>query len=357
MDRIIIASAGAGKTQHIVERAYEFHEPVLITTYTEENTFEIASRFYELFGSIPKHVTILPWYTFLIRYLIKPYQNNFCPSNITGTFQVDGSSAIGTKKDNPEHYFTSNLRLYTDKVGELAYKFNADFEGFPLENLSRIFSHIFIDEMQDMGGYDLEMLKAFITSPVNITAVGDPRQSTYLTSNASKNKGKNKINILESFRGLDVDIDKETLITNHRCCPEICEYSNSLYPDFTQARSDAFYEDDHKGIFIVRPQDVRQYLEKYKPLQLIFRRDSKHYLKDFPNMTIGKSKGKSFQRTLLSLPNTHCDYMFKGKRNLPPTSLASLYIALTRARISEAIIYDYRDNFQSDIFTPYRIGE
>lgn len=81
MDRIIIAAAGAGKTQHIVEKAYGSKEPVLITTYTVENTLEISSRFFKLYGQIPKNVVILPWYTFLLRFLIKPYQNIFCPQN------------------------------------------------------------------------------------------------------------------------------------------------------------------------------------------------------------------------------------------------------------------------------------
>ena len=355
MDRIIIAAAGAGKTQHIVEKAYGSKEPVLLTTYTEENTLEISSRFFKLYGQIPKNVVILPWYTFLLRFLIKPYQNIFCPQNITGTLQVNGVSAKGTKKDSLEHYFTSNMRLYTDKVGELAYKLNDDFNGFPLENLSRIFSHIYIDEMQDMGGYDIELLKAFIQSPLNITAVGDPRQSTFLTSYGPINKGKNRINLLDSFTKLKVEIDTKTLNINHRCCSQICDYSNSLYPDFSPAQSDAVYEDNHQGIFIVKPQDVRGYIDLYHPCQLIYRKNSKYYCKDIHYISIGKSKGKSYYRTLLFIPDTFCEFIFKGVKNFAPKSLADLYIALTRAMASVAIVYDYGDDFKSDIFIPYQL--
>ncbi|WP_424769430.1 UvrD-helicase domain-containing protein [Paenibacillus sp. sgz302251] len=47
--------------------------------------------------------------------------------------------------------------------------------------MSKIFSHIFIDKIQDLAGYDLEIVKLLLKSRSNILFVGDPRQVTYLT--------------------------------------------------------------------------------------------------------------------------------------------------------------------------------
>ncbi|MGY5343630.1 UvrD-helicase domain-containing protein [Paenibacillus glucanolyticus] len=54
-------------------------------------------------------------------------------------------------------------------------------EGAVFKRLSSIYSHIYIDEIQDLTGYDLEIVKLLLMSDSNILFVGDPRQVTYLT--------------------------------------------------------------------------------------------------------------------------------------------------------------------------------
>ena len=47
-----------------------------------------------------------------------------------------------------------------------------------MDRISRIFSHILVDEVQDLAGYDLELLKLFLKSCSSVLLVGDPRQVT-----------------------------------------------------------------------------------------------------------------------------------------------------------------------------------
>ncbi len=50
-----------------------------------------------------------------------------------------------------------------------------------IKRISKIFPNIFIDEIQDLAGYDLDILKLLFKSESTILCVGDPRQITYLT--------------------------------------------------------------------------------------------------------------------------------------------------------------------------------
>ena len=47
-------------------------------------------------------------------------------------------------------------------------------------------NYIFIDEVQDLAGSDLELIKLLFKTNSNTTLVGDPRQVTYLTHNEKK---------------------------------------------------------------------------------------------------------------------------------------------------------------------------
>lgn len=352
MKKIFVAAAGAGKTEHIVKTAFSIKAPVLITTFTDENVNEIIDRFYLLYGYMPAHVHILPWYTFVIRYLIKPFQNDFIRQNINGIILEPGQSALYKRKDDVKHYLSDGNRLFSDKIGELACKFYDDFNGFTIENLGQIFDYILIDEMQDMGAYDIELIKLFLVNRINVICVCDPRQSTYKTANGRKNKGKDGINILDSFSKIDVQIDDKSLNTNHRCCHEITKYSDSIYPDFPTTDCDTHYVDDHLGIFFVRNSDINEYLTKYNAYQLTYR-ITDPYNKNFYRMNIGVSKGKSFNRTLLYLPSTFVKWICKGG-DLAPKSRADLYIAITRARLSAAIVYDYDNDFNHNVIKRYK---
>lgn len=352
MNKIFVAAAGAGKTEYVVKTAFQAKDSVLITTFTDENVKEIVNRFYLLYDYVPPYVQIIPWYTFVLRYLIKPFQNDFIKENINGILLETGQSAKFTRKTSINHYLSRDRRLYSDKIGELAYKFYEDFDRFPVVNLGQIFHHIFIDEMQDMGAYDIELIKSFINGDINVTCVCDPRQSTYKTSHGNKNKGKDGINIIDSFYGLDVVIDECSLNINHRCCNEICKFSDSIYPEYPAITCGSQYEDEHLGLFFVRPSDVHDYLMKYDSDQLTYR-ITDQYDKQFRRMNIGMSKGKTFNRTLLFIPNTFIKWICNGGI-LAPKSRADLYIAITRARLSVAIVYDYCSCFTHPIIKLFR---
>ena len=46
----------------------------------------------------------------------------------------------------------------------------------------KFFSYVFVDEIQDFVGYDLEVIKKLHEVGCNMTLVGDPRQTTVSNS-------------------------------------------------------------------------------------------------------------------------------------------------------------------------------
>lgn len=116
---------------------------------------------------------------------------------------VEGQSGVIKAKDGktlrtyhtPIEKFLDKKKknLYSDKLCEFAYEC---YEANPislLERLSNIIDTLFIDEAQDLSGWDFEIIKVILKSPSEIKCIlcGDPRQHTYSTSASSKNKKYN----------------------------------------------------------------------------------------------------------------------------------------------------------------------
>ena len=91
--------------------------------------------------------------------------------------------------------------------------------GLPLNRFEQIFDHLYIDEAQDLSGYDLELVELLLKSRVRMTLIGDHRQATFSTNDNPKNKAYWGVKIVTKFEewakaGL-AEIDYHT--HSHRC--------------------------------------------------------------------------------------------------------------------------------------------
>jgi len=352
---LIIASAGSGKTTALVEKAIEkanAGETVIITTFTEACEAEIKNKLVEESnGYIPDNITIQTWFSFLIKHGAKPYQDYVIDTEITGLILVSGKSGLrsetkdgkkfywGEAKNPYEFYFSKSGKIYSDKLAKFVIRCNKDSGGKVINRISQCFDNIFIDEVQDLAGYDLEILKKLFNCQSNILLVGDPRQATYSTNNAQKNAKFKKSEIVNFFSGdtINIDTDDKSLTVNHRCSPQICEYSNTLYPDLPESTSGNDTITGHDGIIIVDKLHVDSYLEEYRPVQL------RHSVKkqvnaDYPVYTFGKSKGLTFDRVLIYPTTPIVNWLLNSEKGLKGISRAGFYVALTRARYSVGVV-------------------
>lgn len=125
-NKLIIASAGAGKTTYLIDEALKVDKAnVLITTYTENNAREIKSKFLELNKYIPNNVTIQPWFSFLLEHGVRPYQGVIFLDEIriTGMKLVNKHSGIKEEANKQRGYpisysATEPLKYYLSDVNE-----------------------------------------------------------------------------------------------------------------------------------------------------------------------------------------------------------------------------------------------
>lgn len=345
INKLIIAAAGAGKTTYLIHEALKQDKEVLITTYTEANENEIKKKFIEINGAIPKNVTIQTWFSMLLQHGVKPYQDYLTDKTINGMLLVNEQSGLKFRGKFPvyykeeevdRHYFSKEYKIYSDKLSKFVFKCNERSDGVVVERLSRIYEYIFIDEMQDLAGYDLELIKLLFQSNSNIVLVGDPRQTTYNTHWEKKNTqyqdGKIKEFIQNECKKIAVKIDETTLNSSYRNNELICQFSSKLFPDYAIPSSSQNDEVKHKGIFFIKERDVDIYLTKYQPLQLRVDR-RKQVNTSFSVMNFGESKGLGFDRVLIYPTQPILDFILKNK-NIDGTSRAKFYVAITRARHS-----------------------
>ena len=356
-NKLIIAAAGSGKTTLLVEEALKQKEgKVLVTTYTQANEAEIRKKIIKKNKCIPDNVTVQTWFSFLLQHGVRPFQGALFEKKIRGLILVNNQSGIkrytktkqpiyfGEEKEFEKHYFSNTLKIYSDKLSKFVFRCNEKSSGNVIDRISRIYSHIFIDEVQDLAGYDLELLKLFFTCSSTIQLVGDPRQGTYSTNSASKNKQFKKANIVKFLQEVDnLTQDDVSLTTNYRCNKAICDLSNKLFSNFPETSSGNNITTEHSGVFFIREQDVEEYLQRFEPIQL---RDSRKTAvnQNYKVMNFGESKGLSFDRVLIYPTQPFLAWLKDNNKQLAETSRSKIYVAITRASHSVGIIYNYPEN-------------
>ena len=93
---------------------------------------------------------------------------------------------------------------------------------------------------------------------------------------------------------------------------------------------------------------------KYNPVQL---RDSKKRIvdKNYMVMNFGESKGLSFDRVLIYPTKPFIDWFINNESDLVETSRSKLYVAITRARYSVAIVLNYKDDTKVEGIINYKL--
>ena len=310
-------------------------------TYTNNGRDEIATATHRRFGCVPPHVTISTWYAFLLRHFVRPYQNCLHDPRVMGIQFVNKRSARYIPATNVRrHYFSKPELMYVDKVSKFAGCVIEHTGGLPLQRFEQIFDRLFIDESQDLAGYDLELIEILLRSDVEITLVGDHRQATYSTNSAAKNKKYGGPNIVLKFEewkkaGL-CQVDYKNF--SHRCVQLIGDFADQFYPQAPNTESRNENVTGHDGVFAVRRDQVPAYMQAYNPQPLRYSRTTKN-IPGRP-MNFGNAKGMTFDRTLIYPHAPLMKFLRTGNVKDAGKEIAKIYVAITRARQSVAFVVD-----------------
>jgi DNA helicase-2/ATP-dependent DNA helicase PcrA len=360
-NRLLIAAAGSGKTSLIVNEAIENrHEKILITTFTLANEQSIQKKFIRLKGYIPSNVIIQPWFSFLLEHGIRPYR--FWDKRVDGLILVqqasglrynmrNGAPVYWKESDNFEkHYFDDNMDVYSDKLSKLVVRCNDNSNNGVINRLAEIFNMIYIDEVQDMAGWDLEIIKRLLKSDIRLTMVGDPRQTVYHTHDERKYSQYSDGKIIEFIQTECenlCEIDEQTLKDSYRNSTAICALSSKLYPEFNECHSLLTRAHEHTGIFFVRECDIQSYGGIIAPLQLRYDSRRKMFL-NTSSMNFGISKGLEADHVLIYPTPDMLKWLNGEQVSFAFSTKAKLYVALTRAVFSIGIVVN--DGFKCKSF-------
>src|SRR5262249_37745895 len=155
------------------EALAEASSRVALVTYTRNNEREIERKFYEREAVIPARVEVMTWFVFLLHELARPYRSSLHDQRIESICWVEGRSVKFVKETNvAAHYFMDGKRIYSDKIAKFAVECNRRSGGAVMRRLAERFDHIFVDEVQDLVGYDLEVLEMILKAGIRLSLVG-----------------------------------------------------------------------------------------------------------------------------------------------------------------------------------------
>ena len=206
--------------------------------------------------------------------------------------------------------------------------------------MAQIYTDIFIDEFQDLAGWDLELVEMLLRTKIRITLVGDPRQHIYSTNPSPKNKQYLGIGMLSLIRDWE---EKGLCLVEHtnstyRCNQAICEFVNLLWPGMKPMDSLCVQSIEHCGVFTVAEKVVDEYIDHFQPQILRYNIRFKTYGREALNF--GVSKGLEFKRVLIIPTEPIKKYIKTGLFNHIEKSRDKLHVAVTRAIYSVAFVYD-----------------
>ena len=341
-DKLIIASAGSGKTTYICKQALtrvnNSSSTVLLLTYTNRGKEALEENIKKYnHGILHDQIKINTWHSFLFNECIRPYQTALYEVN-----QLQGISYSKThnnfnrnRKGTPERYITTEHKIDSNLLSELAIELNSRTNGKVIQRLANIYNSIFIDEIQDMAGYDINLFKQLIQSSISTIFVGDPKQTTFSTTNATKNKNLSGSSIEKAFEEEFQNNQIEKTIKNEtqRFNQDISAIANTIDPTFPTIVSSLTCNYAYDGVFFLLEQDAQDYYNYFTPVLLRYDKRTKITIHHNPEhvYNFGASKGLTFDRVII-LPNkVLLDYLGqKTKLNAP----AKYYIAVTRPKYS-----------------------
>jgi hypothetical protein len=336
----IIAAAGSRKTEFVVNEALAHDgKRVLITTYTLNNLGCIKDRIYGKASRIPPHITITSWYGFLLNQWCRPYQRAVLglPGLIRGLDFASPRSRFIRQSQAQPYYCNRAGDLYADWTADFAVKVNDATGGDVVHRLEAMYDEIYVDEVQDLVGYDLDVLDALLGSEIHIVMVGDPRQHTYATNQNMRNRKYRGAGLWYWFAERKHICELATKTVSYRSNQAICDFADALFPHLPGTTSANAEITTPTGILMLKPAELGDYIATHSPA--VLRHSVTSNTLSFGGMNFGASKGSTFDHVVIFPTQPIKQYLnTRDPGVLADEARSKLYVALTRARHSVAFV-------------------
>jgi DNA helicase-2/ATP-dependent DNA helicase PcrA len=242
--------------------------------------------------------------------------------------------------ETERYYFKNGDEIYSDKIARFIIDCENNSKGLVTKRLADIYNEIYIDEFQDLSGWDLDLLEILLQVGIRMVIVGDPRQCTYTTNNSARNCqccGMGMLDLICQWEANNLCCI-EKLARSYRCNQQICDFADLLWPDMEKTVSHNHKTTDHDGIFIVSEDYIHEYVKTFFPKVLRYNKTANTY--GYGAQNFGAVKGLEFERVLIIPHGPMKKYLHTGNLNDVRKSLELFYVAITRAKQSVAFLYD-----------------
>ena len=205
MNEVLIAVAGAGKTETIAQRVAAEGDTgrVFLLTYLVRNQLEDSARIAKRIQIGKPAPRVMGWFNFLLNEVVRPYSKLIYPDievrGLCTTIPKDFQYLSG-----PRRYFTTDGDVFSERISLLALNVLKAGNKSAVRRLESVADAIYIDEAQDLVGNDLAILEVLMRSKIKIVVVCDPRQDILNTSKQDRKYRKYKDgHIGEFFKELE----------------------------------------------------------------------------------------------------------------------------------------------------------
>jgi hypothetical protein len=323
--KVMFAVAGSGKTSEIISRLTHEKRAIIIT-YTENNFNHLRTKVMDKFGHMPKHVTVMTYFSFLHGFCYRPLHQQKMKTK--GLYLKLPSDAVTRARDKMSHYRHPSGRLYYNRLA----KFLDQTKSHPgvIRRLERFYDQIFVDEVQDFAANDFNLLMALSPVKADVLLVGDFYQHTFDTSrdgNINCNLHSNIDKYEKRFRDSGYLVDKETLKNSWRCGTTVCDFIRAnlkieIFP----------VKERHTEIVNIEDQAQADVIHRDNNIVKLFY-DTHHRYGCCSN-NWGASKGLDhYEDVCIVLSKAQWKQYRDGNlHSLKPRTKNKLYVACTRAR-------------------------
>ena len=264
--RLMLAVAGSGKTTYLINKL-NLEQRFLIVTYTDNNLANIRQRIINTFGHVPQNITLMSYFQFLIRVCYRPFLKDKVRAKGI-TWDMPNQKTLKLKRNNPLFYLTKGRYLYHNRIAKLCLECCANLIK---ERIEKFYDYFMVDEIQDLGGHDFNLIQAITPTTIDSLFVGDFYQHTFDTSNdGNVNKGLyNDYNkYKKKWSAIGVTIDETTLSNSYRCSPTTCQ----LVTQQLHIQISSHWQDNTKIILIDNQDDADTLFVDNEKNQIVLQR-------------------------------------------------------------------------------------
>lgn len=322
--RVIFAVAGSGKTTRIVADL-DLERRFLLLTYTDNNFGNLRRKIIERFGFFPSNIGLHTYFTFLHSFCFKPFL--FMQMRTRGmNFNPPPPFTYKLSRTVDSFYIDSHRMLYYNRIAKLL-----DTKGALGEVTRRIEKYVdvvCIDEVQDFGGHDFDLLMTICGCDADVMLVGDFYQHTFDTRRdgaTNKSLHDDYERYKKRFQKAGVVVDTASLGKSYRCSQTVCEFIR----DHLGVEIYSHSTDSTDAALLDKQEDADRLYACGKTVKLFYQ---EHHKYGCHSLNWGSSKGIDHYQDVCVVLTGKAYKAFKNRtlRDAAPQTRNKLYVACSR---------------------------